>query len=462
MGLLLVGIGLHSVWGGSTPSEIETDFSIFLRVWHAWDVPNMDLNLTSTATQSPSDQTDAYVVYWNVRGYKIDEVSGVALDSNNPDWTEDTTYRDIGTVFDINSLNFVIFELWDADIGIDQLIARFNISDLVRAQFADMVAQKESLRIYTDTIGDFGVNGTGASCNFTAQLYYKEVVDGRSISMGILIPSSILAIIISLFDFKITGKRGRSNTEITIDVIANVIFMVIGGLFTYVLYAIISALYYLSYFGQPISRKIWSLSIMSLVPFGRYYRETDFEGDDDVEEDDDLKFENMGTEHQIYLVCGGFLLPVAHLFFGCVCLVSLIGIPVAAKHFASSREMISPFNKVIEMTVRNLSTKVEKKKKLKIELGSPGTHNSFQQEASRPGHSVSRIGVDSPSHRTMNTDTRKGASFNLPEDSRQISMNSVADSTEMDREGNVIRQVKEQNSYTTQMSVSKLDENEAR
>jgi uncharacterized membrane protein YccF (DUF307 family) len=247
----------------------------------------------------------------------------------------------------------VLFEFWDDDAVEDDLIIRFNITDQIKSQLRYMYREGIFQMEYTSAVHD---QFSGMSANFTARLYYEVLIDGKSISLAIIIPSFVIALGIALLDFRIFGRRNRTNLELGVDIAGNTIFMTLGGLFVFLFYGLMSCLYSISVVGKDMGKKIWDLSILSLLPFGREVKDVMNENDitNLVEDDEEIRLFSLdiGIESRTYLLCGGFIIPVLHFLSGIICLISLIGIPVAGKHFQAGKIMLAPSSKFVILSVQ--------------------------------------------------------------------------------------------------------------
>ena len=118
--------------------------------------------------------------------------------------------------------------------------------------------------------------------------------------------------------------------------LANVIWIVFGGIFIAIEYVIASIGLMVTIIGIPFGLQSLKLAEMALLPF------------------DKKAVQNRTTSGCLALVMniiwffiGGLPIVLTHLFFGVLFYITIIGIPFGNQHFKLMKLAFSPFGKVI-------------------------------------------------------------------------------------------------------------------
>lgn len=116
----------------------------------------------------------------------------------------------------------------------------------------------------------------------------------------------------------------------------NLLWLLLGGIFTAVEYLIASLLMMITIVGIPFGIQTLKLAMLALYPFGR-----------------EVKNGNRSSGclyvlmNILWLLLGGIWISVSHLVFGLVLCITVIGIPFGLQHFKLAALALSPFGKDI-------------------------------------------------------------------------------------------------------------------
>ncbi|GAA4454389.1 YccF domain-containing protein [Rurimicrobium arvi] len=121
------------------------------------------------------------------------------------------------------------------------------------------------------------------------------------------------------------------------NLIGNIIWLICGGLISAVGYLVGGIVLCVTIIGIPFGLQCFKLAGLVLMPFGRKigYGSGSF-GCLTV-------FANI-----IWLVCGGLLTALNHIFWGILLAITIIGIPFARQHFKLVEVSMMPFGKRID------------------------------------------------------------------------------------------------------------------
>ena len=117
-------------------------------------------------------------------------------------------------------------------------------------------------------------------------------------------------------------------------ILGNIIWLIFGGLATSIGYLTGSIALIVSIIGIPFGLQTLKLAILALWPFGREVVSTSSPSGCLA------LFLNI-----IWLVCGGIWTCLAHLFFGLLLSITIIGIPWGMQHFKLAGLALAPFGK---------------------------------------------------------------------------------------------------------------------
>ncbi len=120
------------------------------------------------------------------------------------------------------------------------------------------------------------------------------------------------------------------------NILMNILWLLLGGIFTAVEYLISSVLMMITIIGIPFGLQTLKMAMLALFPFGkRVITRPQTGGCLNI-------FMNV-----LWLFLGGFWICVSHLLFGLVLCITIIGIPFGRQHFKLAGLALSPFGKDI-------------------------------------------------------------------------------------------------------------------
>ena len=116
--------------------------------------------------------------------------------------------------------------------------------------------------------------------------------------------------------------------------IGNIIWLILGGLLTSVLYIFAGLLFCITIIGIPFGIQLIKIGIYAFWPFGR---ELSFgKGEPGC-------LSTIGNV--IWIVCGWWEIAIVHLVCGLVFCITIVGIPFGRKHFHIAITSLLPFGK---------------------------------------------------------------------------------------------------------------------
>ena len=116
----------------------------------------------------------------------------------------------------------------------------------------------------------------------------------------------------------------------------NILWLLLGGIFTAVEYIISSLGMMVTIIGIPFGLQTLKLSLLALCPFGKRIETTPEAGGC-------LSI----IMNIIWILIGGIWISLTHLLFGIVLCITIIGIPFGRQHFKLAGLALSPFGKHI-------------------------------------------------------------------------------------------------------------------
>jgi uncharacterized membrane protein YccF (DUF307 family) len=120
------------------------------------------------------------------------------------------------------------------------------------------------------------------------------------------------------------------------NLIGNIIWLIFGGFFTFLQYMVNGLLLCLTIIGIPFGLQCFKIGFFTLMPFGRQVR--DVPGQTGC----------LATIFNIiWIFIGGIWIALAHLGFGLLLAITIIGIPFARQHFKLMSLSFTPFGKEI-------------------------------------------------------------------------------------------------------------------
>lgn len=116
----------------------------------------------------------------------------------------------------------------------------------------------------------------------------------------------------------------------------NILWLLLGGIFTAVEYIASSLAMMVTIIGIPFGLQTLKLSLLALCPFGKRIETTPEAGG----------CLNI-IMNIIWILIGGIWISLTHLLFGIVLCITIIGIPFGRQHFKLAGLALSPFGKHI-------------------------------------------------------------------------------------------------------------------
>jgi uncharacterized membrane protein YccF (DUF307 family) len=118
----------------------------------------------------------------------------------------------------------------------------------------------------------------------------------------------------------------------------NILWLLLGGIFTAVEYIASSLAMMVTIIGIPFGLQTLKLSLLALCPFGKRIETTPEAGGC-------LSI----IMNIIWILIGGIWISLTHLLFGIVLCITIIGIPFGRQHFKLAGLALSPFgNHIVE------------------------------------------------------------------------------------------------------------------
>lgn len=116
----------------------------------------------------------------------------------------------------------------------------------------------------------------------------------------------------------------------------NVLWLLLGGIFTAVEYLLASLLLMVTIVGIPFGMQTLKMASLALWPFGKEVRSgARTEG---------CLYVGMNV---LWILLGGIWICLSHLAFGAILCVTIIGIPFGLQHFKLAKIALLPFGKDI-------------------------------------------------------------------------------------------------------------------
>ena len=116
----------------------------------------------------------------------------------------------------------------------------------------------------------------------------------------------------------------------------NLLWLLLGGIFTAVEYLISSLLMMITIIGIPLGMQTLKLAGLALWPFGKEVR--------NGSRSSGCLYILMNV---IWIFVGGIWICLSHLLFGAMLCITIIGIPFGLQHFKLAALALSPFGKDI-------------------------------------------------------------------------------------------------------------------
>ena len=116
----------------------------------------------------------------------------------------------------------------------------------------------------------------------------------------------------------------------------NILWLLLGGIFTAVEYVVASLGMMITIIGIPFGLQTLKMSLLALCPFGKRIETTSQSGG------------CISIIMNILWIClGGIWISLSHLVFGIVLCITIVGIPFGRQHFKLAGLALTPFGKRI-------------------------------------------------------------------------------------------------------------------
>ena len=119
-------------------------------------------------------------------------------------------------------------------------------------------------------------------------------------------------------------------------IIMNILWLLLGGIFTAVEYVVASLGMMITIIGIPFGLQTLKLSLLALCPFGKRIETTPQAGGC-------LSI----IMNILWILLGGIWISLSHIVFGLVLRITIIGIPFGKQHFKLAGLALTPFGKHI-------------------------------------------------------------------------------------------------------------------
>lgn len=120
------------------------------------------------------------------------------------------------------------------------------------------------------------------------------------------------------------------------NILLNILWLLLGGIFTCIEYLISSILMMVTIIGIPFGIQTLKLAGLALMPFGK-----------EVQTDPQSGGCLSVLMNILWLIFGGLGICISHFVFGLVLCITIIGIPFGRQHFKLAALALTPFGKTI-------------------------------------------------------------------------------------------------------------------
>ena len=121
--------------------------------------------------------------------------------------------------------------------------------------------------------------------------------------------------------------------------IGNILWLVFGGLECAIGYFAGALALVVTIIGIPFGIQVFKLGVLCLWPFGSKVSKSNSSGCLSL------------LMNIIWIVFGGFYAWVAHLFFGILLCLTIVGIPFGKQHFKLAKLTLIPFGRNVEVAI---------------------------------------------------------------------------------------------------------------
>ncbi len=119
--------------------------------------------------------------------------------------------------------------------------------------------------------------------------------------------------------------------------LGNIIWLIFGGLLVAIEYVVDSLILIITIIGIPFGMQTLKLARVALWPFGTTIRSDDKGGTGCL----------STLMNVIWILLGGIWICLAHLLFGLLLCITIIGIPFGLQHFKLAGLALTPFGKIV-------------------------------------------------------------------------------------------------------------------
>lgn len=120
------------------------------------------------------------------------------------------------------------------------------------------------------------------------------------------------------------------------NIFMNILWLLFGGILTFVEYLIASVLMMVTIIGIPFGVQTLKMATLALYPFGKKVQSC-------PEADGCLNL----LMNILWIFLGGIWISLSHLVFGIILCITIIGIPFGIQHFKLAGLALTPFGKEI-------------------------------------------------------------------------------------------------------------------
>jgi len=118
--------------------------------------------------------------------------------------------------------------------------------------------------------------------------------------------------------------------------LGNIIWFILGGFITAVLYIIGGLLMCITIVGIPFGVQLFKFGVFALMPFGH-----------EVSVKEDFGCLSL-VFNVLWIICGWWEIALVHAVFGLIFCATIIGIPFGVQHFKIAFYTLMPFGRTID------------------------------------------------------------------------------------------------------------------
>ena len=110
--------------------------------------------------------------------------------------------------------------------------------------------------------------------------------------------------------------------------IGNIVWIIFGGIFTAIAWIFVGLILCITIIGVPYGIQCFKYAKLSFAPFGKKV---------------DLNFGKYFVSNLLWLIFFGWEMFLCYLCAGCLCCISIVGIPAGIQAFKFSKLSLAPF-----------------------------------------------------------------------------------------------------------------------